>query len=561
MIQFFQKLNSNRSYILIQSVLLFFLLNVFLSNLNCRKDMSKFNRFNLTESTQKTLKNLPEKLYISAFYSSDIPSEHKARISLIKEMLKEVASVNSSKVELRFHDPDSNPDEKTKADEVGIQPLTIQKIERGSAAVKQAAYFGVNLTVGSKSEAIPVLVEAEKVEYLLLSTLKKMLRTGSSSGVAMIKATGASTAPAQVGPGMGKDTVGLFTKQAFEPEYGSISEVSINDDGVPEDITTLLWIGSPALTDKGRFHIDQFLMRGGNLVIQAKSMDFSLDQNNNRFGNMFSGGQNGIAQTSPSAKENNEFLRSYGLEINTEMVLEPENALPMGPLMQVEPGVIGRYHYPLWVIVDAKSGLNMESPLLKGTQALLIPWVSGIEIKPEKQANAKFTKLIESSTAADIRKDFLMIGENQIYSQEIKPNGSKILLGVHIEGKLNSHYTKDTLPEVVKGTAFKEKTDEKKTSQIVVFGSPYMVSDFLAMLRDSREILEKTNIPFFMNLLDYLSGDTDLVSARSKESGIINLSPFSKNDEVVLSLLNIFLIPIGLGIYAFIRIKKRNTAV
>ncbi len=256
------------------------MVNYLISDFYCRKDLSRENRFNLTDSTEKVLQNLPEKLYIDAFYSSDVPGEHKARLSLTRELIKEIANVNRKKVELRFHDPDSNESNKKKATEAGIKPAQLNQQERGSVEIKQA-YFGIKLTVGSKSTVIPNAYFAEAIEYQILSSLKKMLKKNNSSTVAILKTAGAFLAPEQT-QGMGKDTFGLFVHRAFAPENGEIQEINVNSESIPDEIKTVLWVGSPDLTDKGKYYIDQFLMRGGNLLIFAKTFNFQMGGQNQK---------------------------------------------------------------------------------------------------------------------------------------------------------------------------------------------------------------------------------------------------------------------------------------
>ncbi|MCB1194285.1 MAG: GldG family protein, partial [Leptospiraceae bacterium] len=218
MIQFFNRFDRNKSFFLFQIIISFLLFNYMVSDLNCRKDLSKSQRFSLSKSTEKTLKSLPEKLYIDTYFSTEIPSEFKARIDLAKEMIKEIASVNKDKVEVRMYDPDSDEEARKRANEYHIQPQTLQKVERGGAEVKQA-YLGLTLKVGTEVEVISEAFIAEQLEYQILSTLKKMTRKNASSGVGILQAEGASTYP-QPGPGTSKDTFGVLIHRAYQQEYG-----------------------------------------------------------------------------------------------------------------------------------------------------------------------------------------------------------------------------------------------------------------------------------------------------------------------------------------------------
>jgi ABC-type uncharacterized transport system involved in gliding motility auxiliary subunit len=555
MIQYFSKLNKNYKFISISTFLSFFLFNYLMSDFYCRKDLSRENRFNLTDSTEKVLNSLPEKLYIDAFYSTDVPGEHKARLNLTKELIKEIANVNRKKVELRFHDPDANESDKKKATEAGIKPAQLNQQERGSVEIKQA-YFGIKLTVGSKSTVIPNAYFAEAIEYQVLSSLKKMLKKNNNSTVAILKSTGAFLAPEQT-QGMGKDTFGLFVHRAFAPENGEMQEININQESVPEEIKTLLWVGSPDLTDKGKFYIDQFLMRGGNLVIFAKTFNFQIGQQN-QMASMMGGGNEGLAQPAPQVNAINSFLSHYGFEVKTDMILEPEDSYAVTSLFQqlTNPNAEA-FHYPLWLIPRKESGtIHPKNQITKNTSAVLLPWTSSLDIKSEKQPEAVFTTLIESTKKADKRAEFVIVSEDKVARQPINAQNTNFPLGLHIEGNLKSYFTKETIPKEVT-EAFLEKTKEGKKSQIVVFGSPYILSDMLAT--NDYLSLFRANLSFVLNLLDILGGDTDMLSLRSKQIYTKNLKDVNKTEKFIYSFLNILLLPIGISIYAFLRLKKRTS--
>lgn len=555
MIQYFSKLNKNYKFISISTFLSFFLFNYLMSDFYCRKDLSRENRFNLTDSTEKVLNSLPEKLYIDAFYSTDVPGEHKARLNLTKELIKEIANVNRKKVELRFHDPDANESDKKKATEAGIKPAQLNQQERGSVEIKQA-YFGIKLTVGSKSTVIPNAYFAEAIEYQVLSSLKKMLKKNNNSTVAILKSTGAFLAPEQTQV-MGKDTLGLFVHRAFAPENGEMQEININQESVPEEIKTLLWVGSPDLTDKGKFYIDQFLMRGGNLVIFAKTFNFQIGQQN-QMASMMGGGNEGLAQPAPQVNAINSFLSHYGFEVKTDMILEPEDSYAVTSLFQqlTNPNAEA-FHYPLWLIPRKESGtIHPKNQITKNTSAVLLPWTSSLDIKSEKQPEAVFTTLIESTKKADKRAEFVIVSEDKVARQPINAQNTNFPLGLHIEGNLKSYFTKETIPKEVT-EAFLEKTKEGKKSQIVVFGSPYILSDMLAT--NDYLSLFRANLSFVLNLLDILGGDTDMLSLRSKQIYTKNLKDVNKTEKFIYSFLNILLLPIGISIYAFLRLKKRTS--
>lgn len=549
------KLNS-RKWISIQLLLLFCTSNYAISGWNCRADFSGSHRFSITKSTEKVLKELPDTLIIDAYYSKEVPGEYRSRLLLTQELLKEIANVNRKKVDLRFYDPDESEEIRKKAISQGIEPQTLQKVQRGSAEVKQA-FFGIVLTLGSKSEVLPVVFLAEQLEYQILTTLKRMTKTSTSSGIAILTSEGTHEFPPP-SEASNKDTFGVFVRQSLEPEQGSILEIDLNQNSIPIDIHTLLWVGSPRLTELGRYHLDQFLLQGGNVVILLKTMQFDLSPVRNMMG--VGMGNSGIAQAVPGLAEINQFLGHYGLQAEPEMILDATQAMPMGTLVEVQPGVIGRYHYPLWILLYRNGGNLLEqSVYTQSSEGVLLPWVSGIQVDASRQPEAQFQEVLTTSPNAGRRKDFVLVGEETLQKMQIVPEGKPIPVGVTVEGKFTSYFENREIPKEVISQEILKKTSEGKTSRIFILGTPYFLSDLLA-IREFREIFQDANIPFFYNLLDIMKNDTDMIEVRTRTSSLKAMKPVTPSIQIFLSFLNILLVPMGIGVYAFVRLRQRKVS-
>jgi len=549
---------------LIQIFLFFILSNMLVSDFRCKWDLSRNSRFQLTQSTKQILANLPDTLYIDAFYSSEIPPEYNARIRLVQEMLKEIVDVSPDTVQLNFYDPDSSEKDKEKAIQSGVEPQTLRRVELGSAQVK-SAFLGVTVRIGKDTETIPVVFFAEEAEYQILSTVKKILRKQKhvSSGVAILAEEGSITSP-RPGPSSGKDTFGVFIHQIFAPEYGPAFPFQVNSEPLPEDIRILIMAGNPELTELGRYHIDQFLMKGGKLVCLPKTIDFSLEDRPGIWGGS-SLGQKGLAQVVQNAKELNDFFAHYGFTVGSDLVLDPSNGMPMGPLVQIEEGLFGRYHYPLWLLLRGEKGnLSEESLFTKDLEVLLFPWASSLHIDPKKQPDAKFQILIQTSPEAFVKEDSVFLGEREVYSLKGEPTGKPIPLGLHIRGDLVSYFSSREVSKK-SGTFYRRFSDFSNERgiqdppEILVLSSPYLISDLL-VIRDFREIYQGANAPFFLNALDLLQGDSDLIASRMKKPAFEALENVSRSQEIFYSILNIFFAPFCIGIYAFFRIHARNSA-
>ncbi|TGL77487.1 GldG family protein, partial [Leptospira yasudae] len=405
---FFTRWNGNPSFLFFQVFLIFLFLNGIVSQFACRKDLSESGRFEISESTKNVFKNLHSPLTIDAYYSSKIPGEYKVRLDLTKELLKEIASLGGAKVSLRFHDPDESEEEQRKAAEAGIQPQILEKTARGGAEIKRV-FLGLTLTLGTRKETLPVAFYAEEIEYQILTTLRKMIRERRDAEIGILSLSG-SLSSGHPGPETGKDTIGIFTHQILKEEYGNIPELKLEEEEVPAWIRTLLWIGEGALSEKAAYRLDQFLMRGGNLVILAKSMDFRLESPERETGIGMNATGVGIAKPSAHNEEQNQIFEYYGFRVNTDLVFDLRHSLPIGSLMEVEPGVIGRYAYPAWIVADSSEKmLSEESPFTKPFQSLLLPWVSSVRLFPERQPTVRMEPILWSSEEAEVRSSIVAL--------------------------------------------------------------------------------------------------------------------------------------------------------
>lgn len=560
---FLARFNQNPRFLFSQALILFLLCNGIVSKFDCKKDLSESGRFEISESTRNVFKNLHSPLYMDAYYSSGIPSEYKVRLDLTKELLSEMASVGGSNIVLRFHDPDLSAEEQKKASEAGIQPQILERTERGSAQIKQV-YLGLTLTLGTQKETLPVAFYAEEIEYQILTVLRKMIRKPGDAEVGFISVPG-SLSTSSSGPEIGKDTIGIFANQILKEEYGILPEIKLEDEEIPDSISTLLWIGSGVLSENASFKLDQFLMKGGNLILLYKSMDFRLEAPNREEGIGMDATGAGIAKPTPGIEEQNRFFEYYGFRINTNLVFDLNHSLAIGSLVEVEPGVIGRYEYPPWIVADPSGKmLSEENSFTKSMQGLLLPWASSIDLFPEKQPNVKMEPVLFSSEEAEARSSIVALGEKQIFSSSFQAGGKKIVLGAALEGKFRSRFgsfssPSSAIPKTFKKTnSFLNETPEGKISRILVVGSPYLVSDLL-VYPETRKMYQESNIPFLLNAIDIANGDTDLIHIRSKKSAFLNLKPFSQTEKITFSFLNLFGIPFLLGLYTFLRIRHRNS--
>jgi ABC-type uncharacterized transport system involved in gliding motility auxiliary subunit len=522
-------------------------------------DVSSSQRFSLTNSSIQYLKNLDEIIYINAYYSSEIPAENKARIVMAQEMLKQIQSINPTKLKLRFYDPDASDEIVEQAYKDGIQPQRFEKIEVGSAQVKNA-FLGIALHLEKQHEVIPIAFYVEEMEVQIVSSIKKLIRKKlqQASNLAVLIDPGLSQ-PMQPGSRSGKDTFGIFTYRLFSEEFGAAQEISANLEIIPPNIKVILAVGLPEWTDVGRYHIDQFLMRGGKFIILPKAMDFTMNPEQNYNG--LAVGVDGLAQTTQGISDLNNFLKHYGITVQSNLVYNPSMGMPMGAVIETDQGYVGKSFYPLWLVLSRDSqNFSKSNVLTKDLEYLLLPWAHSLSYEATAQGNASYEVIMQTSSKSSSLSDFVFIGEKQI--SNLKPNMSseKIPLALDVKGRFTSFFKDRKIESSIESKDFIESTLTDKESELIVIGSPYLLSDLL-VLPEFRDMYQSANIPFIINTYEILNGNQELVEARYKKSLFEPLQAFTNSEKILYNIVHIILIPLFIILFAFFRMKSRNSSM
>ncbi len=298
----------------------------------------------------------------------------------------------------------------------------------------------------------------------------------------------------------------------------TLKGVDLTSGRVPGDVDVLLIIAPQGMTDMERFAIDQFLMRGGALVVAAGN--YSLAQQ-----------QTSGSLTMDALQDNlKEMLASYGVEVRDAMVMDPSNE-PFPVQVQRQSGgyqVVEVQQVPYPYFVDVRTnGMAKDSAIVSSLPAVTLHWCSPLEIDKDKNANHKVTVLLQSTAQSWLRT-----------SLDVQPNTQQYpKLGFSVEGELGAR----PLAVAVRGSFesfFKDKespaqggqtseggsqptlgtvTISPESSRLIIVGSNEFLDD--AVLNISMRLSEDrylNNLQFVQNAIDWCVEDEDLLTIRSR---------------------------------------------
>ncbi len=562
-------LNSNRIFVYANLVLLFFLINGVAAASGCRFDFTARRVNSLSESTAQVLAKMSDPILVEAYISQDVPGEIQSGIEPLLGTLREIDRVGGDKINLAIIDPDSEESRK-QAEERGVRGLPIEQRKDAESNVR-VAYFGVFIQQGETSELLN-LIEGEwfvqDLEYRFLRLLKKLGREGDAqSGIAFLQAPGLSGAtPWQQQQDQNKDNYYGF-RTVLEDEQGRVQDLNPADP-IPAGVETLLMIGLPRFEEIENYHIDQFLMRGGNLIVMAKGFEFQMQEPDPRTAQFGLGGNTGIgfaAVPGEDLQRFNEWLGRYGVVVNGEVLFEPRQGMPIYDLFGQ---FVRQFPYAAWPVYARDLGnIVSDHPALAPIEELVLPWTSSLDLREAVQPNVSFEVLIRSTTEAVRRDsaslDYGPVAEVGSGAGDLR-TGEEAPMAVLARGKFQSAFSQDTLPEGADAARFRPGQIGDTSANLVVIGTPYLVSDLLLRNQAGLQVFS-INRAFVLNLLEAVQGDTDLIAARSRVPALARISPIFPESptlqaafESLFTYVHVLAIPIILAIFGTLRLLRRN---
>lgn len=506
-----------------------------------RFDLSSTGAMRISGTTKNLLRSLPEKATIELFASNDLPDEAVLVARKARDFIQEYANSSRGKVKLTILDPDSDKSAAERARALGIQQLDIA-VRGSKKAQAQSIYFGLAISYGTKSEAINNLItlyEQQDLENQLTARIFKLVKPNERR-IAFLAGHGPFTLKKERNP----NSLSIFAEK-IATFYNEIIEVNTSTGDIPVEVSTLIIVQPGALSALDKFRIDQFLMRGGNLIVAASGMEVNFSQQ---------------FMASPGNPDLAEFLKGYGIELASDMINEPK-ANHFIPFVQPMGFQLMNFPYPPWVVVT-KDGLNQENLATKGNAALIMPYTSSIKTMADKlpTGEGKFTVDILAKSSADswAQANFAFLDPARMEEMLASPKQTTgtYNLAVMVRGKFTSQFATQAPPKEAGPTWFKAA---EKEANILVLGSPFVFSNLTFILSEMTglPLLEENNKTIFA-AIDIMHGNQELVELRKKAKPSIKPKLIEDAGRKILTTLAFAIPLIAIAAAGFMRLYRRG---
>ena len=311
-------------------------------------------------------------------------------------------------------------------------------------------------------------------------------------------------------------------------------ELDLEKDEIPSTISNIVIVApTEKISEKVFYKLDQFLMQGGNLTVFADMYQEVPTQN-----------QYQLPEYKLLETGLPEFLAKYGIELGKDYVMD----MNCYKNFQQGYGEIPMYYVP----ITERSTINQKNPITKNLSYILMFQNSSINLNLSD--DVKGTVLVKSSDQSWLMKDNIIM--HPLYITPVAENErSSYNLAVLAEGKFASQFDKNILEQnkndVAKnslaGGTDNHLTKAVQNGKIFVAGSSVIVSPML--IDDSGR--EPISI-FVRNVLDYMNGNEDLCTMRTKGLALNTLKKSSTASIKVAKIINQYGVPLLVIIIGFI---------
>ena len=498
-------------------------------------------------STADTLANLKqdEKINVTLYFSPVLKNMGISGCAELEEIVettfKEVNKQNKDRLDYKV----VNPSESETIE--FVQKYGIQAIQYKSENQQKVAALGLVVEYNDDFRVIPVQIERSLFGYVVsgLETIGESINESLQSLMSNVQSIGYVTGHGELS--LQDERQALNFNKMVSAHY-QIEELNLVENDIPMNMSCIVINGPKAdFAEEELYKIDQFIMRGGNVMFFVDSL---VEQGGSPYQ---------AAEYVPNELNIDKLLNKYGVKRNYDYVMDTNCYTTSSP----EYGKVNLY----WAPIMQKDSLAKKSVITQNLGYLIFLQNGSLDISgAENNSNLKSTVLVKSSPESWAQSERIML--NPIFMTPPEAgNFAPHNLAVMIEGKFDSAYTEkpefETSDESAEATESQTKDENQLTTEnhlasaklpgkIFVTGSSYVTTYQILDGQDTSPISM-----FFLNVIDYLNGNEEVCTMRTKGLGINVLTIKSPALATIAKYFNQFGLVILVAVAGLIVVRTR----
>jgi ABC-type uncharacterized transport system involved in gliding motility auxiliary subunit len=470
-------------------------------------DLTQNRIYTLSPGTRHILQGLKEPITLRLFYSRMLGSTvpvYGTYADHVREMLEEYAAVADGKVKLEFFDPEPFSDTEDRAMAYGLQGVPVDQ-------AGTQVYFGLAGSNLLDDERTIAFFQPERERFLEYD-LTKLIYELSIPKRPVVGVM--SSLPLDGNPQLMMMTHGQQGGQPFAStellrQTNTVKTVATDAQVIDPDIQVLLVAEAQNLSDNTLYAIDQFVMRGGRLMVMVDPWSEAMASQPN---------PNGMPR-SDTHSDLKKLFDAWGIQFDPNQVVGDLTGAwrVRAPSDQNAQAV----NYVAWF--NIRDGINHNDPATADLQQVTVASSGFIAKAPN--AKIDFTPLLTSSPRSGlVPVDQVKMPDPAKILANFKPEGGPRVIAARVHGMLHSAFTgpppepngakrPDNFPAYIAET--------KAPANLVVMADSDILADrFWVRIADFFGQQTATpfsdNGPFVANLVDTLAGGDALIGLRSR---------------------------------------------
>jgi len=475
---------------LVALVLLLIAFNYLASTASARVDLTEGNLYTLSEGTKKILRALESpvtvKLYVSQ--GETVPVQLRSFAQRVEDLVREFQAASNSNLRVQRYNPKPDSDEEDAAQLDGIEP---QQLVSG-----EQFYLGVAVSQLERKQAIAAITP-QRERLLEYDLVRAIARVGSAARPKIGLMAGLPVSGEKFNP---------FTRQSSEPwvlanelrrEF-DVKEVPMSAKEIDKDVNVLLLIHPRDPQPQTEYALDQFVMRGGKLIVFVDPYAY-FDQSMPQMPGM-------PPQASSSSLP--LLFKTWGVEMDPGKVIA-----------DVVFGSGGGPNYTPTVLSLNRTAFSRDDVVTGSIETLLYAFGGAFQVKPVE--GLRLTELVKSSPESMLVDSANATLRGDEATKGFQPSGKSLPLALRLTGKFRTAFPeglKEKDKPVAGTPALRETSAE---NSVILVADVDLLADGAAV--DVQEVFGRKvivpsngNLAFAIGMVEQFAAGNELVSLRSR---------------------------------------------
>ena len=441
-----------------------------------RCDFSLNKAYSLSAVSKKAVGKLKDNMVVKLYTSKELPAEMLVLDRYVKDLLEEYKQAGKGKFHYEVINGPTQEELKNKANQFGIGTMYFRIFENDKTTTKEIVY-GLVFEYQGNFESMNVLPKMQsQLEYAMTLKIQKISRYTLPDISAFADSLYL-----------------LMPKQKYADELSANYNIHFTNLMEPLAQTPVLIFhsGYASLSPVQLYNLDQYIMKGGKLVVLADKVISDGERVWELQSNLF------------------DFLENYGIKFSSDLAMDIF-------CDSRQMGVDTNISFPIYPVLRGS-----EHPITRNISNIVIYMGNGIIFN--RKPGLKFQAILATSTKSALLEgpDYQLDSRLFLHPDPDVFQNPPIPLGAIVEGKFTSYFTDK--PES-RNPGFVSAVQDGK---IVVFGDRELYVDSDKPIYDNR-------FQLILNAVDWLMERNDMLSIRSRhlQESILDIPYYINKKEL-----------------------------